>query len=414
VRQLLNRSSIVIVLGVGGVGKTTISAAMGLAAAQSGSPTGIITADPSRRLRDALGIERLSSRLRRLDSRRLRAAGLDPHLQLAAMALETQAVWDGLVERLVPTAEARQRILANSFYRNLTRRYPGSDSAAALAELIELRADPRFALHIVDTPPSGHAFDLIEGPANLARLLDSESVHWLFDWAKFGSRMSIANRIASIVVDQLERFAGVQPLIAIADFFSNAADFTSAIVQRLRDAETLLRAPSTSLVLVTTAEPERLREAMAMADDLRAAKLHVAGVIINRVADDRTCAALRTDPHRVPAHLHNLERPAKDHRTKGATEGEANLIAFLRDYAVMQQSALLRVSDFVDNFADDVEVVLIPQLNPTRDDLQALARIGDLIMKATYGRQLLREARPTLARLDKTAASARDDPLGPE
>ena len=55
-KELLKKDSIIVVIGPGGVGKTTIAAAIGLAAARSGLDTGVITVDPARRLRDALGL----------------------------------------------------------------------------------------------------------------------------------------------------------------------------------------------------------------------------------------------------------------------------------------------------------------------------------------------------------------------
>ncbi|HKV53887.1 MAG TPA: ArsA-related P-loop ATPase, partial [Candidatus Binataceae bacterium] len=89
-KGLLRQGSIVVVLGPGGVGKTTVAAALGLAAARAGLDTGLITVDPARRLRDALGLERLSARPTRLDSRRLRAAGLETSARLSAMVLDVK------------------------------------------------------------------------------------------------------------------------------------------------------------------------------------------------------------------------------------------------------------------------------------------------------------------------------------
>src|SRR5215472_17631983 len=76
VKELIRKNSIIVMLGTGGVGKTTIAAALGLAAAQKGLKTALITVDPARRLREALGLQRLSAQPARLDQRRLRAAGL--------------------------------------------------------------------------------------------------------------------------------------------------------------------------------------------------------------------------------------------------------------------------------------------------------------------------------------------------
>jgi len=45
-----------IVVGAGGVGKTTLAAAMGLHAASEGQNTLVMTCDPSMRLTDTLGV----------------------------------------------------------------------------------------------------------------------------------------------------------------------------------------------------------------------------------------------------------------------------------------------------------------------------------------------------------------------
>ena len=48
-------SNVILVTGGGGVGKTTLSAAIGLTAAERGLRTLVLTVDPARRLADALG-----------------------------------------------------------------------------------------------------------------------------------------------------------------------------------------------------------------------------------------------------------------------------------------------------------------------------------------------------------------------
>src|SRR5215469_15012461 len=125
-------------LGSGGAGKTTIAAALGVAAAREGLNTALITVDPARRLRDALGMQRLSAQPTRLDRRRLLAAGLDSSIRLSAMMLDVKRTWDALVHELVASPEARRRILENPFYRSLTQQFAGAEAYAALAQLDEL------------------------------------------------------------------------------------------------------------------------------------------------------------------------------------------------------------------------------------------------------------------------------------
>src|ERR1700688_1630861 len=74
VKDLLEKGSVVIMLGTGGVGKTTVAAALGIAAAGARINTALITVDPAKRLRDALGLERLGGRPKGLGTARLKAA----------------------------------------------------------------------------------------------------------------------------------------------------------------------------------------------------------------------------------------------------------------------------------------------------------------------------------------------------
>src|ERR1700691_3927027 len=134
-QSLLTKGSIPILLGTGGVGKTTIAAALALAGASAGLNTAVITVDPSERLRDALGLARLGGQPTRIGARQLAAAGLDSHLQLSAMMLDVSGSWDAIIERFVADPATRRAIFSNPFYKSLTAEFAGSDAFAALHEL---------------------------------------------------------------------------------------------------------------------------------------------------------------------------------------------------------------------------------------------------------------------------------------
>ncbi|HAR41625.1 MAG TPA: hypothetical protein DCS07_03170, partial [Bdellovibrionales bacterium] len=58
--EILKRRRIIITCGTGGVGKTTVSAALAMRAAQLGKRAAVITIDPARRLATSLGLTELS------------------------------------------------------------------------------------------------------------------------------------------------------------------------------------------------------------------------------------------------------------------------------------------------------------------------------------------------------------------
>src|SRR5579862_606853 len=290
VKELLKKGSVLIVLGTGGVGKTTVAAALGMAAARGGLKTALITVDPARRLRDALGVEQLGGKPTGLGRHRLTAAGLDPSLQLYAMVLDTKGAWDSLIERFTVNADARRRILDNPFYRQLTGQFAGSEAYAALEQLYDLHSRGEFDLIVVDTPPAANAFEFFQAPAHLARLLDSRMARWLF--APYVSAGRFAMRLASgaarFVVRELDRFVGATVLSSISEFFIAAQQTVDGVVGQLNKAQALLHSDSVNFLLVTGSEEERLRQARSLIDQMKEERLNLSAIIINRLLDEET------------------------------------------------------------------------------------------------------------------------------
>ena len=68
--RLLAKKRVIVTLGSGGVGKTTLAAALALQAAWRGRRTLVLTIDPARRLADALGLAALTTERQRSEERR--------------------------------------------------------------------------------------------------------------------------------------------------------------------------------------------------------------------------------------------------------------------------------------------------------------------------------------------------------
>jgi Mrp family chromosome partitioning ATPase len=79
-RPALLRPRIAICVGSGGVGKTTVAAALALEAARRGRRTLVLTIDPARRLADALGVSALEAQPEAIprSARRARGAAGEP------------------------------------------------------------------------------------------------------------------------------------------------------------------------------------------------------------------------------------------------------------------------------------------------------------------------------------------------
>ena len=382
-KQLLKKGSILILLGTGGVGKTTVAAALGLAAAEAPLNTALITVDPARRLREALGLGRLGGTPTRISERALRSAGLDPGLKLSAMQLDVKGAWDTMVERFAKLPATRKKILDNPFYKNLTEEYAGSEAYAALQQLYDLHQSGAFDIEIVDTPPAAHAFEFLQAPARLARLLDSRAARWLFTPSLSAGRlaMRIANTAARFVIRELERFAGGHVLSTISDFFEAASEAVDAMIDRLHKTETLLHSPEVRFILVTTAEEDRLRRARELIAEMEAEGLTLSAIVINRFLDEETWSEVMKHPGAEPSPMNGIRklRPSmKDALEDG--RGSNGVVDFLEEYRSRAIDDIARVEHFVHELSSKVTLAIAPEIEVGVRDLAALSRVANCLL----------------------------------
>jgi anion-transporting ArsA/GET3 family ATPase len=396
VKELLRKGAIVVMLGSGGVGKTTIAAALGLAAACEGLDTALITVDPARRLREALGLDRLSALPTRLDGRRLRGAGLDGSVRLSAMMLDVKSTWDNLVHEFVKSPEVRRRILENPFYRSLTQQFAGADAYAALEQLDGLHRSGRFDVQIVDTPPAAHAFEFFDAPRHLVQLLDSPAARWLFapETALSRNAVTIASRAARFVIAQIETFAGTRTLSAIAEFFALAGEAAAALSERFHTTEAMMHSPNVSFVLVTTPGEDRLREALELATITQRQNLNLDAIVLNRMLDERSFGALQRTRRRQPAHLGEIVRLR---RVLGENEPKLSaLTSYLEDYREHQMLEVGQGVRFAHELPPRIALAVTPSVESGVRDLRSLAAISSTLTSSTPGHKFLDNAAEAL------------------
>ena len=149
---------------------------LALEGARRGRNACVVTIDPARRLADALGIEHLTNDPTEIDPA-LWADGDEPTSfpggRLSALMLDTKSTFDVLVTRNAASPEQAQRILDNTFYRNVSGALGGTQEYMAMEKLHELHDEGDFDLIVVDTPPTRHALDFLDAPKRLTRLLDN-------------------------------------------------------------------------------------------------------------------------------------------------------------------------------------------------------------------------------------------------
>ncbi len=271
---------LLVCVGSGGVGKTTLAAALGLVSARAGHNTLVMTFDPSLRLKDALGVgdEAHGEEV---------AVPLDAPGTLHASLLDARKTFDRLVARYAPDEAARERILNNRYYDNLAGHLGGILEYMAVERLYEVATEGRYDRIILDTPPTRQAIDFLEAPKRITTFLDSGALKialrpW-FDGEgglKAGGRFGFVGRSFERFLDNI---VGLQLLRDMSEFFQAFEPLFNGFRERAQKVEALLGSDDARFLLVTGPGESRIPDTLFFARRLQEAGLHLGPIAVNRV-----------------------------------------------------------------------------------------------------------------------------------
>lgn len=298
--------TVLVTVGTGGVGKTSMAAALGIEAAARGRRTLVLTIDPARRLAHALGLDALDHTPRRIPDDRIHAAGATRGAargELFAMMLDTQRTFDEVVERFAPDPGTRERILKNPIYRNLTDALSGSREYSALEKLHQLHASREYELIVLDTPPASHSVQFLDAPRRLTGFLDGSFLEAMMRPAAAVGRTSfrLMRKGSELALRSLERVTGLGFLRDLSELFLAFETLLSGMRERAREVERLMRDPSCGFVLVAGPDPAQVKRAGALHARLRTERIHPIGLVLNRVHTWEGGAAPAADREAVAA-----------------------------------------------------------------------------------------------------------------
>ncbi|MEM8746601.1 MAG: ArsA-related P-loop ATPase [Actinomycetota bacterium] len=354
---LLASREMILVAGSGGVGKTTVAAALGVAAVQrQARRTLVLTVDPARRLASALGLEALGNAPTRIDPEVLVAADVGARGDLHVAMLDTKAGWDELIRRHAPDRRTRDAVLANPLYQNITSRFVHSHDYLAMEQLHDLHATGEYDLVIVDTPPSRNALTILDAPGRMADFFGSRLLRWLT--VPYRSKLfTVASRPFYQVAD---RVLGSRFLQDIADFFILFQQMESGFVARAREVEALLVDPRTAFVIVSTLEAAPAYEAQYLARALERRSMPLGAIVANRV---------------LPAEIASTEATEAAIALERASDTDADRAALAPVAEALDVDDVERVRRVVHRIAerfDDLSMVAAREAD-RRDELTALA-----------------------------------------
>ena len=281
VEEILEGRRICICAGSGGVGKTTTSAAIALGMVERGLRVCVLTIDPAKRLADSLGLEELGNQAAQVDPELLRASGVEPRGELWAMMLDAKQTFDELVARHAEDEEARERVLDNQIYQQISSALAGSQEYMAMEKLFELHSEGKYDLLVLDTPPSRNALDFLDAPERLTQFIEGRSLQMFIKPTGLAAR--VAGRGAGVVLALLKRILGFDLLADLSEFFNAFSGMIEGFQDRAHRVNSLLRDRETTFVIVCGPQAEPIEETVFFHSKLDEAGMNFGGAIVNRV-----------------------------------------------------------------------------------------------------------------------------------
>jgi len=276
---------LILFVGKGGVGKTTLALSTGLGLAERGARTLVISTDPAHSISDSLG-QKIGDRITEVKGvENLNA--LEVSAENAFSRFKTE--YEEGIKKIFDTSTYLDQEDIDSF---LDLSIPGLDEVMGFKTIVDLIKEAKFDKYVVDTAPTGHALQLLSMP----KLLD--------DWIKVFARLRWKYRC------MVASFSGKY----IPD---EGDDFLLAMKKTVKRIGNLLRDDQyCEFIAVAIPEDMAILETERLVEDLSKFGIKVKRLIMNNVLESRDCSFCRERGKGQERHLkHIREKLANLHTT---------------------------------------------------------------------------------------------------
>lgn len=364
-------------MGSGGVGKTTMAAALALRGRQLGRRVLVVTVDPAKRLASALGLDLtgVEERLVPLQNRTVPSGAA-----LHAAVIDSKKIFDGFIQTHSTDPELMKRLAKNRLYEQLSTTLSGSQEFTALERLlqahesVEATVDQtsgdqlavKYDLIILDTPPTQHAIDFLSAPDRIRGLFQDNITKWFMNpvansgFLGQGIVSSLIGRGTRAALKSLEVLTGAKFIEELIDFFYSMQSIQKKLRDRSEAVNTILKSRSSAFVLVTSFDVAKLKEAQHLNGHLKKYGYRLGACILNRA---------------FPEHL-----PTDAEMDQVTTEPLRDSVARLREFynkvRADHTARFHQFEDFEKQVDKDVRVVRVPEYRQDifgLEDLESLA-----------------------------------------
>jgi len=251
---------LILIGGKGGVGKTTVAAAVALYLTKNKKDKKIliVSIDPAHSLGDSFNCS--------IGEEIAPIKGMD---NLWGQELNAPKLGDDFKEEhgniMKKLAERGTYFDRQDIEKFFSLSLPGLDEVIAIIEVANLLKQRQFDLIILDTAPTGHTIRLLSLPEHMEK------------WIEVANLMQAKHRYLA------RHFAGRYVKDEADNFLENMASDIKRVTMFLSDSQ------STEFVPVTTPEPMSIYETQRLLSTLKDCRIPVRNIIVNKVAQEREC-----------------------------------------------------------------------------------------------------------------------------
>ena len=383
IKSLIENRRILVCVGPGGVGKTTISAALAIYGASKGKKVLVLTIDPAKRLANALGLDAMNTEETLVEPERFNRVGLKCKGSLHAMMLDVKSSFDALINRYSTSEEMKNRILANRYYQQVSSALAGSQEYIAMEKLYEIDLARNYDLIVLDTPPTANALDFLDAPKRMLQVLDSPVMKPFMKPAT--SARTFSRKFffgSSLVLKIIERFTGIELFRELAVFFTLLSSMLEGFKSRAKEVYDLLQSPEVGFVIVASPSLTTVDEALYFYRRLVQEQMPFGAFVVNR-----THTGFGKGPENTDVFIQKLYHDRELQRIP--LDSLRNLIGkmdrSLREIQLLAELDQSRIDHIRKSVPKDVPIVQIPLFDEDVHDLGRLAGLIDFLIPARKG-----------------------------
>jgi anion-transporting ArsA/GET3 family ATPase len=268
------KAEIIVCIGSGGVGKTTLSASLGVWGALQGRKVLVLTVDPARRLATTFGL--------RDDGTDQKISFPEAKGELWASVLNSKRTFDEFVTKASGKGADTSAILNNRLYQQLSTTLSGSQEFTALEKLYSAHESGQYDLIILDTPPTKHAIDFLRAPQKISTLFSEPIAKWFRQSRATNLMQQLFQVGTQKVLLALQTLTGSEFVTELRNFFISIEGWQTKLEERTLRVNELLLSPKTVFNLITAFDTAKLEEAKAFATEIKKSGYQLKMVTINR------------------------------------------------------------------------------------------------------------------------------------